>query len=110
MKKNASSKKALRKQLAHLLSAHLLQMPLKSFKKSKPELKQQLTLEAAQFMAVNDVSLAGRTAQIKQLRPSPSGYSFALRPYKKSPCKSCPALRGKLCKCALKQLPQCRAS
>jgi len=37
------------------------------------------------------------------LEPKPSNMSFALKPFKKSPCKQCPALAGGLCQCAIKQ-------
>ncbi|MGL4894282.1 MAG: hypothetical protein ACRC47_05530 [Shewanella sp.] len=110
LKNTTLSKKVLRKQLAHLLSAHLLQMPLKDFKKSKSDFKQQVTHKAALFIAANETHLPQKTAQIKQLRPNPNAYSFALRPYKKSPCAGCPALKGKHCRCALKRQPVRHAS
>lgn len=37
------------------------------------------------------------------LEPKPSNMSFALKPFKQSPCKQCPALAGGLCQCAIKQ-------
>lgn len=39
---------------------------------------------------------------ISQLNAKPSSMSFALTPYKKPPCKACPAKSGGLCACAIK--------
>jgi len=40
--------------------------------------------------------------KVSQLNPKPSPMGFALTPYKKSPCKQCPAKSGGLCACAIK--------
>ncbi|PIW61194.1 hypothetical protein [Shewanella sp. CG12_big_fil_rev_8_21_14_0_65_47_15] len=101
------SKKAQRKYLSQLLSDHLTKQHIKHL--DKPALKKQLKLAKAQFIAANDASFLS-SAVIKRLSPSPTGRSFALRPYKKSPCSGCPALKGRLCKCALKAMQKRQAS
>lgn len=42
------------------------------------------------------------TIKVSQLVAKPSQMGFALTPYKKSPCKQCPAKSGGLCACAIK--------
>lgn len=42
------------------------------------------------------------TLKVRQLVAKPSQMGFALTPYKKSPCKQCPAKSGGLCACAIK--------
>lgn len=101
------SKKAQRKYLGQLLSDCLTKQHIKHL--DKPALKKQLKLAKAHFMAANDANLLS-SAIIKHLSPSPTGRSFALRPYKKSPCGGCPALKGRLCKCALKAMQKRQAS
>ena len=39
---------------------------------------------------------------VSPINAKPSSMSFALTPYKKSPCKQCPAKSGGLCACAIK--------
>ncbi|EGM70380.1 hypothetical protein [Shewanella sp. HN-41] len=101
------SKKNQRKYLGQLLSNYLAKQQIKHL--DKPTLKRQLKLAKAHFIAANDASFLS-SAVIKRLSPSPIGRSFALRPYKKSPCGSCPALKGRLCKCALKAMQKRQAS
>ncbi|TKB48141.1 hypothetical protein FCL40_13510 [Ferrimonas sediminicola] len=43
-------------------------------------------------------------ARVISLRPmNQDPMAFARRPFKKSPCKRCPALQGGLCACAIKK-------
>ncbi|WP_435276329.1 hypothetical protein ACMAZF_04810 [Psychrobium sp. nBUS_13] len=39
---------------------------------------------------------------VSPINAKPSSMSFALTPYKNSPCKQCPAKSGGLCACAVK--------
>ncbi|MCL1089483.1 hypothetical protein L2744_07665 [Shewanella profunda] len=101
------SKKTLRKRIAKLLAVYISNHPITHLDKSA--LKKQLKLAKATFIAANDAKLSS-SAVIRHLTPLPSERSFALRPYKKSPCGGCPALKGKLCKCALKVIQRRQAS
>lgn len=102
----SESKKAQRKQLTKLLTKHLSQQKLTPINKST--LKKQLKLAKAKFIAANDAKFSSTI--ITRLSPLPTKHSFALRPFKKSPCSGCPALNGKLCKCALKAIQRRQAS
>lgn len=101
------TKKAQRKYLGQLLSDYLAKQQIKHL--DKPALKKRLKLAKAHFIAANDASFLS-SAVIKCLAPSPTCRSFALNPYKKSPCGGCPALKGRLCKCALKAMQKRQAS
>ncbi|WP_345883821.1 hypothetical protein [Shewanella algae] len=96
-----SSRKRLGKDL---ISALELQLPTelsRQKKLKKPQkklLKAELQNRAGSWIAVNQPSLG----QLHSLKPQTGSMSFALRPFKKSPCGGCPALKGKLCRCALK--------
>lgn len=106
-KENIQSKKVLRKHIAKLLAEHISEPPIDALDKSI--LKKQLKLAKMTFIAANDAKLSSPVI-IRRLTPQPSGRSFALHPYKKSPCSGCPALKGKLCKCALKAIHRRQAS
>ncbi len=67
-------------------------------KPQKKLLKAELQNRAGSWIAANQPSLG----QLHSLKPQTGSMSFALRPFKKSPCGGCPALKGKLCRCALK--------
>jgi len=54
-----------------------------------------------QALGGNELSV--ETQVVHKIAPKPSTMSFALKPFKKSPCKQCPALNGGLCQCAIKQ-------
>ncbi|MBO2587162.1 MULTISPECIES: hypothetical protein [Shewanella] len=96
-----SSRKRLGKDL---ISALELQLPTelsRQKKLKKPQkklLKAELQNRAGSWIAANQPSLG----QLHSLKPQTGSMSFALRPFKKSPCGGCPALKGKLCRCALK--------
>ncbi|MBO2654353.1 hypothetical protein I6M49_12885 [Shewanella algae] len=96
-----SSRKRLGKDL---VSALELQLPIelsRQKKLKKPQkklLKAELKNRAGSWIAANQPSLG----QLHSLKPQTGSMSFALRPFKKSPCGGCPALKGKLCRCALK--------
>ena len=49
--------------------------------------------------ASNDINII---ETVSPINAKPSSMSFALTPYKKSPCKQCPAKSGGLCACAIK--------
>lgn len=104
--KSLKNKKAQRKQLTQLLSKHIAQQEFALSNKST--LKKQLKLAKAKFIAANDATFSSTI--ITRLSPLPTEHSFALRPFKKSPCGGCPALKGKLCKCALKVMQRRHAS
>ncbi|MGI2180676.1 hypothetical protein ACRN9F_00195 [Shewanella oncorhynchi] len=104
--KSLTNKKAQRKHLTQLLSKHIAQQEFALSNKST--LKKQLKLAKAKFIAANDATFSSTI--ITRLSPLPSEHSFALRPFKKSPCGGCPALKGKLCKCALKVMQRRHAS
>jgi len=60
---------------------------------------------AKQLIPTNSKPASNDTAIIETVSPinaKPSSMSFALTPYKKSPCKQCPAKSGGLCACAIK--------
>ncbi|MCF1439917.1 MAG: hypothetical protein LPD71_14595, partial [Shewanella sp.] len=63
-------------------------------------LKHQLKALAGQ----NAANGAGILAPVQFIRPAVVKVAphFAMTPYKRKPCSGCPALKGKLCKCALK--------
>lgn len=104
--KSLTNKKAQRKHLTQLLSKHIA---LQEFAhNNKSTLKKQLKLAKAKFIAANDATFSSTI--ITRLSPLPTEHSFALRPFKKSPCGGCPALKGKLCKCALKVMQRRHAS
>lgn len=104
--KSLTNKKAQRKHLTQLLSKHIAQQEFAHSNKST--LKKQLKLAKANFIAANDATFSSTI--ITRLSPLPTEHSFALRPFKKSPCGGCPALKGKLCKCALKVMQRRHAS
>ncbi|GCF89107.1 hypothetical protein SMBr_13510 [Shewanella sp. M-Br] len=104
--KSLTNKKAQRKHLTQLLSKHIAQQEFAHSNKST--LKKQLKLAKAKFIAANDATFSSTI--ITRLSPLPTEHSFALRPFKKSPCGGCPALKGKLCKCALKVIQRRHAS
>lgn len=104
--KSLKNKKAQRKHLTQLLSKHIAQQEFALSNKST--LKKQLKLAKAKFIAANDATFSSTI--ITRLSPLPTEHSFALRPFKKSPCGGCPALKGKLCKCALKVMQRRHAS
>ncbi|MGL5027815.1 MAG: hypothetical protein ACRC6P_17820 [Shewanella oncorhynchi] len=104
--KSLTNKKAQRKHLTQLLSKHIAQQEFAHSNKST--LKKQLKLAKAKFIAANDATFSSTI--ITRLSPLPTEHSFALRPFKKSPCGGCPALKGKLCKCALKVMQRRHAS
>lgn len=104
--KSLTNKKAQRKHLTQLLSKHIAQQEFAHSNKST--FKKQLKLAKAKFIAANDATFSSTI--ITRLSPLPTEHSFALRPFKKSPCGGCPALKGKLCKCALKVMQRRHAS
>ncbi|QYJ77675.1 hypothetical protein [Shewanella acanthi] len=107
LSKPAPTKKVQRKKLKVILSKYVAKQQLQTLPKSHR--KKQLKRIKAELKAANDASFLATTV-IKKLSPLPSDRSFALHPYKKSPCKSCPALKGSLCKCALKLIQKRQAS
>jgi len=50
----------------------------------------------------NDANKISSKKKVSQLTAKPSQMGFALTPFKKSPCKQCPAKSGGLCACAIK--------
>lgn len=102
-----SHKKAQRKQLSSLLAKHLAKEDIQSL--HKPTLKKQLKKAKHLFIAANDAKYAPIYA-ITPLKSTINVSHPALHPVKKSPCRSCPALRGKLCQCALKAMQKRQAS
>lgn len=103
----AQSKKAQRKHLSQLLAEYVAKQHIQDLDKASR--KQQLKLAKAHFNAANDAKFLS-PAVIKRITPLSTERSFALRPYKKSPCGGCPALKGHLCKCALKAIQKRQAS
>ncbi|MCH1931626.1 hypothetical protein L9G16_15705 [Shewanella sp. A25] len=101
------TQKAQRKKLKVILSKYVAKQQLQTLPKSLR--KKQLKRIIAELLVANDASFLA-TAVIKKLSPQHSERSFALRPYKKSPCNGCPALKGRLCKCALKSIQKRQAS
>ncbi|GAB1109760.1 hypothetical protein [Shewanella algae] len=96
-----SSRKRLGKDLVSALEQQLpieLSRQKKLKKPQKKLLKAELKNRAGSWIAANQPSLG----QLHSLKPQTGSMSFALRPFKKSPCGGCPALKGKLCRCALK--------
>lgn len=86
----------------------------RSLNEAKKAVKQQsgelVTLDKKQLKAMTDKWVAEALqmepvkAKVISLRPlEQEAMAFARRPYKKSPCKRCPALRGGLCACAIKK-------
>lgn len=103
----AQNQKQQRKHLSQLLSEYVAKQQIQTLDKTSR--KKQLKLAKAHFSAANDAKFLSSTV-IKRIRPLPTERSFALRPYKKSPCGGCPALKGRLCKCALKAIQKRQAS
>lgn len=103
----AQHKKQQRKHLSQLLSEYVAKQQIQTLDKNAR--KKQLKLAKAHFSAANDAKFLS-SAVIKRIRPLATERSFALRPYKKSPCGGCPALKGRLCKCALKAMQKRQAS
>lgn len=96
-----SSRKRLGKDLVSALEQQLPTELSRQKKLKKPQkklLKAELKNRAGSWIAANQPSLG----QLHSLKPQTGSMSFALRPFKKSPCGGCPALKGKLCRCALK--------
>ncbi|BCV27789.1 hypothetical protein [Shewanella algae] len=96
-----SSRKRLGKDLISALEQQLPTKLSRQKKLKKPQkklLKAELQNRAGSWIAANQPSLG----QLHSLKPQTGSMSFALRPFKKSPCGGCPALKGKLCRCALK--------
>ncbi|BCV45567.1 hypothetical protein ACLKZ7_16930 [Shewanella algae] len=96
-----SSRKRLGKDLISALEQQLPTEFSRQKKLKKPQkklLKAELQNRAGSWIAANQPSLG----QLHSLKPQTGSMSFALRPFKKSPCGGCPALKGKLCRCALK--------
>ncbi|WKC40315.1 hypothetical protein [Shewanella algae] len=96
-----SSRKRLGKDLVSALEQQLPTELSRQKKLKKPQkklLKAELKNRADSWIAANQPSLG----QLHSLKPQTGSMSFALRPFKKSPCGGCPALKGKLCRCALK--------
>ncbi|MEL4392881.1 hypothetical protein AAEH73_07500 [Shewanella algae] len=96
-----SSHKRLGKDLISALEQQLPTKLSRQKKLKKPQkklLKAELKNRAGSWIAANQPSLG----QLHSLKPQTGSMSFALRPFKKSPCGGCPALKGKLCRCALK--------
>ncbi|BCV41326.1 hypothetical protein [Shewanella algae] len=96
-----SSRKRLGKDLISALEQQLPTELSRQKKLKKPQkklLKAELKNRASSWIAANQPSLG----QLHSLKPQTGSMSFALRPFKKSPCGGCPALKGKLCRCALK--------
>ncbi|TVK91201.1 hypothetical protein AYJ01_19520 [Shewanella algae] len=96
-----SSRKRLGKDLVSALEQQLpieLSRQKKLKKPQKKLLKAELKNRAGSWIAANQPSLG----QLHSLKPQTGSMSFALCPFKKSPCGGCPALKGKLCRCALK--------
>ncbi|WP_413737674.1 hypothetical protein [Shewanella sp. BJSY2023SW001] len=96
-----SSRKRLGKDLVSALEQQLPTELSRQKKLKKPQkklLKAELKNRTGSWIAANQPSLG----QLHSLKPQTGSMSFALRPFKKSPCGGCPALKGKLCRCALK--------
>lgn len=51
---------------------------------------------------IESVTIVPASKKVKKLQTKPNAMSFALTPYKKHPCKQCPAKSGGLCACAIK--------
>lgn len=99
--------KVQHKQLSYLLAEHLAKEGVQSL--HKPTLKKQLKKAKHLFIAANDAKYAPIHA-VTALKTTMHASHLALRPFKKSPCSGCPALRGKLCQCALKAMQKRQAS
>lgn len=107
MAKNAEVK--LKKQYKLLKKA--MKAELKKSLKASPDSAKLLTLSKLDIEllakevvsnALSDRELLIETQVIHEIKPKPTNMSFALKPFKKSACKKCPALNGGLCKCAIK--------
>ncbi|BDY05561.1 hypothetical protein [Ferrimonas sp. YFM] len=103
------TKKQLKRQTKALKKS--LKRSLKEAKKAAKKQRGELvTLDKKQLKAMTDqwvadaLKLTPPQAQVISLRPiKQEPMAFARRPYKKSPCKRCPALSGGLCACAIKK-------
>ncbi|SDJ50711.1 hypothetical protein SAMN04488540_10924 [Ferrimonas sediminum] len=100
------TKKQLKRQSKALKKA--LKQSLKQAGKSAANSVVELDKKQLKAMADKLVQemVVGQAAQPKvvAIRPLASDpMSFARRPYKKTPCKRCPALAGGLCACAIKK-------
>ncbi len=85
-----SSRKRLGKDLVSALEQQLPTELSRQKKLKKPQkklLKAELQNRAGSWIAANQPSLG----QLHSLKPQTGSMSFALRPFKKSPCGGCPA-------------------
>ncbi|QSX31271.1 hypothetical protein [Shewanella cyperi] len=89
------------KELKQTWMAELLTQGCDSTKAARKYLKQASRIS----IAANDPA-----PTILCLTPATSARSFALKPFKASPCSGCAARRGGLCQCALKYARRNKAS
>ena len=85
---------------------------LRRHKLKKSEIKRALRTLSIPLLAANDSFSASNTPSldsITRLTIQNAHSHFAQRPFKKTPCTGCPALKGKLCKCAIKHQSQMKA-
>lgn len=102
-KKTKVLKKSLkhnRKLLVSTLTNSVLGELLAGKVSDKKSLKARLNSLASEY-AANDNQVM---APVTRMRPAPQqpAQHFAMKPLKSKPCSGCPALKGSLCKCALK--------
>lgn len=86
---------------------------LRRHKLKKSEVKRALSTLSIPLLAANDSFSASNTPSIDsitRLTIQKAHSHFTQRPFKKTPCTGCPALKGKLCKCAIKHQSQMKAS
>ena len=68
-----------------------------------------LSLAAVAYKRLHSANDNGAFASLKLINKLSLNKANPHRPYKSTPCKSCPALRGKACLCAMKQQQRLQA-
>ncbi|USD39093.1 MULTISPECIES: hypothetical protein [Ferrimonas] len=100
------TKKQLKRQSKALKKAlkHSLKQVKKSAANGVIELDKKQLKAMADKLVQEMVSEQPPQPKVVAIRPlTQDAMSFARRPYKKTPCKRCPALTGGLCACAIKK-------
>jgi len=99
---NKAIKKAVNKRLKKITNDELLTRSLSA--SNIENIAKNIAIQIIpELEDVSVVSAKKKTnKKVSKLKTKPSVMSFALTPYKKSPCKQCPAKSGGLCACAIK--------